>query len=100
LGEEAPEAVLLSLADETATGPDAPALPRVLATGGELLARFWREPPAPPLLRGADVVRELGVAPGPQVGRLLALAADAETRGEVSTREEALELLRVTIQSS
>jgi hypothetical protein len=36
----------------------------------------------------------LGVQPGPEVGRLLALAREAQALGLVSTREEALALLR------
>ena len=36
----------------------------------------------------------LGVRAGPEVGRLLALAREAQALGLVSTREEALALLR------
>jgi hypothetical protein len=46
--------------------------------------------PAEPLLRGD----ELGVAPGPEVGRLLELIEEERAAGTVSTREEALELVR------
>ncbi len=46
--------------------------------------------PAEPLLRGD----ELGVAPGPEVGRLLELVAEERAAGTISTREEALELVR------
>jgi tRNA nucleotidyltransferase/poly(A) polymerase len=49
-----------------------------------------RDEPAEPLLRGD----ELGVPPGPEVGRLLALIAEERAAGEVSTREQALELVR------
>ncbi|MDR1519526.1 MAG: CCA tRNA nucleotidyltransferase [Planctomycetota bacterium] len=54
----------------------------------------WREekarPPRPePLLRGGDLLR-LGVAPGPEVGRLLRLAEDARLEGEMANRDEAL----------
>jgi len=48
----------------------------------------------PPLLRGEDVMRAFGLGPGPEVGRLLALAREAQALGVVSTREEALDLLR------
>lgn len=50
-----------------------------------------KEPPEP-LLRGEDVLG-LGVAPGPEVGRLLALVAEERAAGTISTREEALELV-------
>ncbi|HEV3407752.1 MAG TPA: hypothetical protein VG079_03595 [Gaiellaceae bacterium] len=46
--------------------------------------------PAEPLLRGD----ELGVPPGPAVGRLLEHVAEERAAGTISTREEALELVR------
>jgi hypothetical protein len=46
-----------------------------------------------PLLRGDDIL-ELGVEPGPEVGRLLELVAEERAVGTVSTRPEALELVR------
>ena len=46
--------------------------------------------PAEPLVRGD----ELGVEPGPEVGRLLELIAEERAAGTISTREEALELVR------
>jgi len=42
-----------------------------------------------PLLRGRDVL-ELGVAPGPRVGRVLAQVYEAQLDGQVRDREEAL----------
>jgi tRNA nucleotidyltransferase/poly(A) polymerase len=49
--------------------------------------------PAEPLLRGD----ELGVPPGPEVGRLLELVAEERAAGTISTREEALELVRKSL---
>ncbi len=46
--------------------------------------------PPEPLLRGD----ELGLSPGPEIGRLLELIAEERAAGTVSTREEALELVR------
>ena len=46
--------------------------------------------PAEPLLRGD----ELGIPPGPEVGRLLDLIEEERAAGTISTREEALELVR------
>jgi hypothetical protein len=46
--------------------------------------------PSEPLLRGD----ELGVPPGPEVGRLLALVEEELAAGTISTREEALALVR------
>jgi hypothetical protein len=44
----------------------------------------------PPLLRGEDVMAAFGLPPGPEVGRLLARAREAQALGIVATREEAL----------
>jgi poly(A) polymerase-like protein len=46
--------------------------------------------PAEPLLRGD----ELGIPPGPEVGRLLELVDEERAAGTISTREEALELVQ------
>ena len=46
--------------------------------------------PSEPLLRGD----ELGLPPGPEIGRLLEQIAEERAAGTISTREEALELVR------
>jgi hypothetical protein len=46
--------------------------------------------PAEPLLRGD----ELGLPPGPEIGRLLELIAEERAAGTIGTREDALELVR------
>jgi len=64
------------------------------AGGGEELERAIEEArsrdPAEPLLRGD----ELGLPPSPEIGRLLALVEEERAAGTISTREEALELVR------
>jgi tRNA nucleotidyltransferase/poly(A) polymerase len=52
--------------------------------------------PAEPLLRGD----ELGLPPGPEIGRLLALVEEERAVGTISTREEALELVQREARSS
>jgi hypothetical protein len=42
-----------------------------------------------PLLKGRDVL-ELGLAPGPRVGRVLAEVFEAQLDGAVASREQAL----------
>lgn len=49
-----------------------------------------RRDPAEPLLRGD----ELGVPPGPEVGRLLERVEEERAAGTITTRDEALELVR------
>jgi poly(A) polymerase len=51
----------------------------------------WQlEGPPAPLLRGDELGRELGMAPGPQLGELLAELAAAQYAGELSNPEQAL----------
>jgi poly(A) polymerase-like protein len=76
-----------------ATEPWATDAARLHGGGNDLLAAIEaaREvDPAGPLLRG----HELGVPPGPEIGRLLALVAEERAAGTISTRDEALELVR------
>ena len=93
------DVALLSVADRLATrGRKAgEAIARHMDVVDRLLgpALDWHEHGAPPpLVRGDEVARELGVAPGPELGRLLAEIAEAQYAGEVTTREEALSLAR------
>jgi tRNA nucleotidyltransferase/poly(A) polymerase len=64
------------------------------AGAGEELERAIEEArthdPDEPLLRGD----ELGLPPGPEIGRLLALVEEERAAGTITTREEALELVR------
>jgi hypothetical protein len=60
----------------------------------EALERARADEPAEPLLRGD----ELGIDPGPEVGRLLELIAEERAAGTISTREEALELVRRSLE--
>ena len=56
----------------------------------EAVLRARREQPREPLLRGD----ELGLPPGPEIGRLLELVEEERAAGSISTREEALDLAR------
>jgi len=101
LRSEVPEALILSLADERATGPEPPSLEAVERTAAEVLALYWRkrdQREIPPLIRGRDLVERLGVPPGPRVGALLRAVEEAEARGEVATPNEALALARRLIR--
>lgn len=48
----------------------------------------------PPLVNGDDLMRELGLKPGPQIGRLLEAVREAQAAGEITTRDEALAYAR------
>ena len=70
------------------------ALEALKLLGAEEFAEAVREAqardPAEPLLRGD----ELGLPPGPQIARLLELVEEERAAGTISTKEEALELVR------
>jgi poly(A) polymerase len=102
LGDEARDLLLLALADAAAltgasplavwAGPGGDVVRALLAGAEEEAAAAA----APPLLRGEDVMAAFRLAPGREVGRLLALAREAQVLGLVTTREEALAHLRRT----
>ena len=93
--------ILLGFADALATrGPDVPAdAPDQLRRIASRLLRLWhqddrRAGASARLLTGHDIMAEFGVAEGPHLGRALALVAEAQLEGVVSTREEALAFLQ------
>jgi poly(A) polymerase len=93
------EVTLLSCADRLATrgrkageatGPH-------LELAAELMhaALDWREQGPPRLpVRGDELARELGIEPGPELGRLLAELAERVYAGEVENREQAVDMAR------
>jgi len=86
----AADVTLLTVADRLATRgrKSGEAIARHLQLARAVLpeALAWhRDGPPRPLLRGD----ELGLPPGPEVGRVLAALVEAQFAGEVTTREEA-----------
>ncbi|HUW44445.1 MAG TPA: HD domain-containing protein [Dehalococcoidia bacterium] len=51
------------------------------------------------LIDGHDIMDTFGLAPGPLVGKLLAMVNEAHASGELSTKEEALTLVRRELPS-
>jgi hypothetical protein len=101
-GEVALDVTLLSVADRLAArGGGAIASPEMIAAhlevAREMLAAAldWRRdgPPEPPL-RGDELAAELGIEPGPEIGRLLAEIEAAVFAGEVGDRAAAVALAR------
>ena len=93
------EVTVLSAADRLATRGErtrAEAVEAHMELARELAAEAleWRaHPPAPPL-RGDELIDELGIEPGPEVGRLLQVVEEAAFAGEAPTREDALAVAR------
>ncbi len=93
------EVTLLSIADRLATRGDRAreAIDAHMRVARPLLgdALRWRaEGPPPPLWRGDELARELGIEAGPRVGELLEELAEAQYAGEFVTREQALAYAR------
>ena len=68
--------------------------PRAGARADGRGARLARSGPPRPPLRGDELAGELGIEPGPELGRLLAELEEAAFTGEAVTREQALEVAR------
>ncbi|HTE62011.1 MAG TPA: HD domain-containing protein, partial [Solirubrobacteraceae bacterium] len=92
---DAPEVTVFTVADRLATrGRNAePAIAAHLEVARELLgpalARRAEGRP-PPLVRGDELARELGLAHGPQLGELLAQLEEDRFAGAIATRADAI----------
>lgn len=100
-GQAGVEVCLLSLADVLGTyGPaiQTEAWQGQLDTVRTLLEAWWEQRTErvlpDPLINGRELMRNLRLQSGPEVGRLLEAIREAQAAGEVRSREEALELAR------
>jgi poly(A) polymerase len=97
------DVTLLSVADRLATrGRKADeAIAAHVELSRQMLAEAlaWRagESRPAPLLRGDELARELGIEPGPELGRVLAQLAEARFAGEVRDRQEAVAAARALV---
>jgi poly(A) polymerase len=98
----AADVTLLSVADRLAARGEGPLASAEMVEAHLELARemlrdalAWHRggPPRPPL-SGDDLVAELGLAPGPEMGRVLEELRAATFAGEIGDREQALERAR------
>jgi putative nucleotidyltransferase with HDIG domain len=83
------EVTIFTVADRLSTrGRNADAaIAAHLELAREMLAA---DAPGPPLVRGDELIRALGVRPGPALGKLVAQLAEDQYAGEISTRADAL----------
>ena len=104
-GEAAVDTIYLNMADYLAArGPllEREEWAHACEVARELLA--WglgmdSDEPSPRLLSGHDIMDGFGLAPGPAVGRLLAIVAEAAASGEIETKEDAMVLVGARLQS-
>ncbi len=104
-GETASGILLLALAEglaEAGPGLDPQAWAGQVARAGQVLALRYERPAeviSPPrLLHGGDLMRLLGLGPGPLIGQLLEDVREAQAGGDVRTREEALAWARRALE--
>ena len=98
LGEAAVDTVYLALADYLATNGPAMSLEHwssharmmghILQSGAQQPVPIGQDR----LIDGHDLIEHLGVEPGPLIGELLEIIIEAQSTGEIHTREEALAL--------
>ncbi|HDN80895.1 MAG TPA: CCA tRNA nucleotidyltransferase [Chloroflexi bacterium] len=92
------EICLLALADHLATwmeGLTPERWERRTYVVGMLLEHYFRRKEViapPPLVRGGELIKALGLEPGPIVGKLLEAVREAQAAGEIRTKDEALHL--------
>lgn len=94
------DVLIHALADQMATyapGTGDEALGNLLSLAARMMGDYWEraeERVSPPtLIDGNDLLGELGLQPGRQIGELLEAVREAQVSGQVRTREEALALV-------
>jgi poly(A) polymerase len=97
---ESVDVTLLTVADRLATQGERTrpeAIDSHLELAREMIAQAleWRRdgPPKPPI-RGDELAAELGIEPGPELGRLMTEIEAAQFAGEVTSRNDAVALAR------
>lgn len=99
-GEVGVDGVLLALAEYLAAHPieiDPVEWGRLLEeVAAPLLDAFFRRHQhvvaPPPLVTGEDLIRELGLSPGPQIGQILKQLLEEQAAGTIRTKKQALRL--------
>ena len=103
LGDAAVDTVYLALADYLATNGPAMSLEHWSGHArmmGHILQSGAKQPVPTGqdrLLNGHDLIEHLGLEPGPLVGELLERIIEAQSTGEIHTREEALALAQESL---
>jgi poly(A) polymerase len=104
-GDAGIDILLLALADHLATYAfevEESGWSGVVDLVARMMGEYW-EPNAgvanpPTLINGRDLLRDLDLQPGPQIGRLLDAVREAQAAGEVRTRAEAMALVESLLE--
>ncbi len=96
------DVTVLSVADRLATRGDRAqeAIAAHLSLAQQMLgeALEWRAHPPRPPLRGDELAEALGIAPGPELGGLLAELQEAAFAGEIAGRQDAIDRARDSLR--
>ncbi len=97
-GDAGLDICLHSLADHLARDRHDDMVDRLIVLINTLLTHYFEEFESsvkpPKLIDGGDLIRELGIKPGPDFGRILDAVTEGQAAGEITTREQALALAR------
>jgi tRNA nucleotidyltransferase/poly(A) polymerase len=100
-GESGIDICLLSMADVLGTFGDELPLDKWeahLEVINSLLDAFWNKPGEnlnpPPLVTGHDLIDQLGLKPGPQIGQILESIRESQVTGQISSYNEAIEFTK------
>jgi hypothetical protein len=93
-GEAGIEALLLALSLDSGPGIDALRAVRAVRILDAFFCHYREIIDPVPLIDGNTVMVELGLHPGPEVGRILEQLREAQAVGEVVTHTQAMEYLR------
>ncbi len=105
-GDAGVEVLLHALADQAATygpGTGGRQWSRLISVAVRMLGDYWqhrteRVNPAR-LVNGHDLMSELGLQPGPQIGDLLEAVREAQATDQLRTREEAMAFVRSLLKA-
>ncbi|MCS7277947.1 MAG: HD domain-containing protein, partial [Aquificaceae bacterium] len=93
----APHLFLHAIADALGSGDQEIEIKKLLETIHDLVS-YRRDKlsklSVKPLMDGKEIMRMLGIGPGPLVGKIKRALEDAQLEGKVSTKEEAVEFVK------
>lgn len=106
VGDEIVELLILSIADKLSargTLSSDEDIEKHCQVSRKLMESYLRKPKkeeTPPLIDGYDIINMFGLESGPLVGNLLKIAREAHLDGRISTKKEALRLVKSWLERS
>jgi tRNA nucleotidyltransferase/poly(A) polymerase len=105
--DAAPAVVLLALAEflsQSVLPVDQDRWSAQVRGAEDLLDAYWsdrfQELQHSQYLRGADLMKHLGIEAGPEIGRILEILREAQFMGEINSKEEAIAMARQVLEGT